>query len=61
MSMWDNMKIKGTNFEANLEDLEMMYMLGEITKDVFEKEIVKSKYNKQKARQTQKDMNDYAN
>mgnify|MGYP001156904405 FL=1 len=55
------MKITGTNFEANYEDIEMMYMLGEITKDVFEKEIAKSKYNKQKARQTQKDMNDYAN
>ena len=55
------MKITGTNFEANYEDIEMMYMLGEITKDVFEKETTKSKYNKQKAQQTQKDMNDYAN
>jgi hypothetical protein len=55
------MKITGTDFEANYEDIEMMYMLGEITKDVFDKETAKSKYNKQKARQTQKDMNDYAN
>ena len=55
------MKITGTDFEANYEDIEMMYMLGEITKDVFDKETAKSKYNKQKSRQTQKDMNDYAN
>ena len=52
------MKIKGTNFEANLEDIEMMYMLGEITEAEWLKETTKSKYNKQKARQTQKDMND---
>ena len=52
------MKIKGTNLEASLEDIEMMYMLGEITEAQWRKEISKLKYNKQKAKQTQKDMND---
>ena len=55
------MKITGTNFEANLEDIEMMYMLGEITEAEWKREMAIPKYNKQKARQTQKDMNDYAN
>lgn len=46
--------------KEDLEDLELMYMLGEITEAEWKEATSKPRYNKQKARQTQKDMNSYA-